>query len=67
MPGFDRCLGIPEGPGVVLPELVGVADFDTGVPGFSCCNTQIYTNMYRTRIDKRVADSGCTNLWHTHV
>ena len=49
MPGFDRCLGIPEGPGVVLPELVGVADFETGVPGFSCCNTQVYTHVYMDR------------------
>ena len=27
-----------DGPGVMLPELVGVADLETGVPGLSCCN-----------------------------
>ena len=27
----------PEGPGVVFPELVGVAGFDTGVDAFSVC------------------------------
>ena len=26
----------PEGPGVTLPELVGVPDLDIGVPGLSC-------------------------------
>jgi hypothetical protein len=26
-----------EGPGVVLPELVGVLDFGTGVAAFSLC------------------------------
>ena len=28
--------GLCDGPGVALPELVGVADLDTGVLGFSC-------------------------------
>ena len=32
-----------EGPGVTFPELVGVADFDTGVPGFSICKGETKT------------------------
>ena len=34
--GFFIALPL-EGPGVVLPELVGVAGFDTGVVDFSFC------------------------------
>ena len=36
IPGLGMCFGMPDGPGVVWPELVGVFDFDTGVPGLSC-------------------------------
>lgn len=35
--GFFIALPL-EGPGVVFPELVGVAGFDTGVVDFSFCN-----------------------------
>lgn len=36
-PGFTGA----EGPGVVLPELVGVDDFGTGVAAFSLCVKQM--------------------------
>ena len=32
---YSPCLRPDDGPGVVLPELVGVVGFDTGVPAFS--------------------------------
>lgn len=37
--GLAIGLSALDGPGVALPELVGVADLDTGpgVPGLSCC------------------------------
>ena len=46
MPGLGMCFDIPDGPGVVLPELVGVLDFVTGVPGLSCCNSHVRPPLY---------------------
>ena len=34
--GLETGLSPLEGPGVTLPELVGVTDLDTGVLGLSC-------------------------------
>lgn len=38
---FGRDLSPLDGPGVMLPELVGVADLDTGVLGLSCCSERV--------------------------